>query len=278
MQIMKKYENIILLSDMDGTLLNSDSKVSEKNREAIRHFIAGGGHFGIATGRGHVNALKFLENIEINTPSILYNGSVLYDYSTGQIIEMSLLPNLLLVDYIRNCLSEFENVLVHVYSPDMNFIVSPQHLADAGELSWHKPNTFCRIDDIIEKPWIKILLNGTPEDLAGLDNKLKEYGLEDAINKVFSSETYLELLPQLVSKGSMLVRLREHVGPDYKIYAVGDYNNDVEMLVAADIGIATQNALQNVKDAADMVTVSNDENAIAHIIYHLIESSNENVK
>lgn len=278
MQIMKKYENIILLSDMDGTLLNSDGKVSEKNREAIRHFIAEGGRFGIATGRGHINALKFLENIEINTPSILYNGSVLYDYSAGQFIELSLLPNLLLVDYLMNCLSEFENVLVHVYSPDMNFIVSPENLADADELAWHRPNTFCRIDDIIEKPWIKILLNGSPEDLAGLDNKLKEYGLEDAVNKVFSSETYLELLPPLVSKGSMLVKLREHMGRGYKIYAAGDYNNDVEMLVAADIGIATQNALQNVKDAADIVTVSNDENAIAHIIYHLIESSNENAK
>ncbi|MEI8201182.1 MAG: HAD hydrolase family protein [Eubacteriales bacterium] len=75
----------ILLSDLDGTLLDSSSKVSVENQQAIKTFIAQGGHFGIATGRSQLNAVAFLDHVEINTPSILYNGCALYDFEAKKI-------------------------------------------------------------------------------------------------------------------------------------------------------------------------------------------------
>lgn len=267
---MTKYEKIILLSDLDGTLLDSNSKVSVENQQAIKAFIAGGGHFGIATGRSQLNAVAFLDHVEINTPSILYNGCALYDFATKKFLALYKLPNKELEKYLRYCLKEFENVVIQAYCPDMNYIISPEKSADPRIVSDHQPCVFCQIEDIIEEHWIKILFSGKPEDLKAMENKIKDFGIEEKISRVFSSEIYLEFLPPLVSKGSMLPELRECMGTGYKIYAVGDYNNDREMLLAADVGIATRNALQGIKDIADMITVSNDESAIADIIYHLI--------
>ncbi len=82
---MGKYDKIILLSDIDGTLLNSQSRVGEKNRQAISEFIKEGGSFGIATGRSLTNARNFLENIEINGYCILANGSLHYCMITEKI-------------------------------------------------------------------------------------------------------------------------------------------------------------------------------------------------
>jgi hydroxymethylpyrimidine pyrophosphatase-like HAD family hydrolase len=88
---------------------------------------------------------------------------------------------------------------------------------------------------------------------------------------VFSSEIFLEYLPYGVSKGSALRKLKDYMGGNYIIYAVGDYNNDIEMLHEADIGIATDNAIPMLKESADLITVTNDENAIADVIYRIIK-------
>ncbi|MEI8201183.1 MAG: HAD hydrolase family protein [Eubacteriales bacterium] len=180
------------------------------------------------------------------------------------------LPNKELEEYLRYCLKEFKNVVIQAYCPDMNNIISPEKSADPGIVSDHQPCIFCQMEDIIDEPWIKILFSGKPQDLKAMENKINDFGIEGKISRVFSSEIYLEFLPPMVSKGSMLPELREYMGTGYKIYAVGDYNNDMEMLLAADVGIATQNALQGIKDIADMITVSNNESAIADIIYHII--------
>jgi len=142
---MTKYEKIIMLSDLDGTLLDSNSKVSVENQQAIKAFIAQGGHFGIATGRSQLNAVAFLDHVEINTPCILYNGCALYDFEAKKFLALYKLPNKELEKYLRYCLKEFENVVIQAYCPDMNYIISPEKSADPGIVSDHRPCVFCQI-------------------------------------------------------------------------------------------------------------------------------------
>lgn len=267
------YKNILLLSDLDGTLLNSNSIVSEENQKAIEYFIENEGRFGIATGRSHLNAKGFIENVRINMPSILYNGCALYDFATNSFLALNLLPKLLLIEYLHYCLKEFENVIIQVYLTEMCHVISPEDLADPEVIAIHQPCVFCKIEDIIEEPWIKILFSGKAEELKKVERKLSAFKLLEEINWVYTSDTYLELLPAHITKGSMLSQLREMMGSDYKIYAVGDFYNDMEMLEAADVGIATSNALPGLKEIADLITVSNDESAIADIIHHLMKDN-----
>lgn len=267
---MKQYKNILLLSDMDGTLLNSQGIISKKNQEAVQYFIDHGGQFGIATGRSQLNSVLFLDEIKVNAPCILYNGCGVYDFSENRFLELKELPRLKLKVFLEHCLSEFKEVSIQIYCPQMCYFVSPKELADPYHVETHQPCEFKKLKDIENLPWIKVLFCGKKEHLNALNASMISYDLEKELNWVFSSEIYLEYLPWGVSKGSALISLREMLNSDYKIYAIGDYNNDIEMLRVADVGIATGNAIEALKEVADLVTVSNDEDAIAEIIYKVL--------
>jgi len=267
---MKDYKNILLFSDMDGTLLNSNSVVSEENRQAVNAFVAGGGLFGIATGRSHLNSPMFLENVKINAPCIVYNGGGIYDFEAKKFIALYELSKARLMDFLQKCLVEFQDVVLLIYTLEQCYVISPQTMANEDFVAAHQPCVFGGFVDVLDKPWIKILFSGETVDLKAVEVAMKSNNLEKEINWVFSGDTYLEFLPNQITKGSALTKVREYMGSGYKIYAVGDYNNDLEMLKAADVGIATGNALPAVKEIADVITVSNDENAIADVIYNII--------
>jgi hypothetical protein len=267
---MLEYNKILLLSDMDGTLLDSKSRVSKENQAAVKKFIEHGGRFGIATGRSQLNSVLFLDEIQVNAPCILYNGGALYDFAAKRFISMNELPKQGLVEFIKYCLKEYPKAAIQIYCPEMCYFVSEEERTGKDIVALHQPCRFCKIDRLMDRPWIKILISTEAKQLQAIHKAMADFGLEK-IDTVFSSEIYLEVLPFGVNKGSALTRLREYLGEDYIIYAVGDYNNDVEMLQAADIGIATGNALASLKEVADKITVCNDEHAIADIINHMIE-------
>jgi Cof subfamily protein (haloacid dehalogenase superfamily) len=256
---------------MDGTLLNTQGIVSRENQEAVRYFTQNGGLFGVATGRSQLNSVLFLEEIQVNAPCIIYNGGGVYDFGTKQFLSLHELSKTKLIFFLQHCLREFSDIAIQVYCPDMCYFISPKSQADPHIIEIHQPCEFCRVEDITEFSWIKILFSGKSEDLVALNELMITFGLENEINWVFSSEIYLEYLPFGISKGSALQYIKDRIHPNEKIYAVGDYNNDLEMLQAADVGIATQNAIQALKEIADRITVHNDESAIADIIYNIIE-------
>ena len=79
-------------------------------------------------------------------------------------------------------------------------------------------------------------------------------------------------VPKGTNKGRVLPILADHLGIDMsKTVAIGDYNNDVEMLRTAHVGVAVSNAVEEAKAAADYITVSNEENAVARVIYDIEE-------
>lgn len=268
---MNRFNKILLLSDMDGTLLNSNGEISIENQNAINYFIENGGIFGVATGRGHRNSLLFLKEIEVNGPCIIYNGCAIYDFKDHKFLKLLELKKTRLKSFIKLCMKEFPRVAIQIYDKDMCYLVSQESMVDLEFMRTHQPCKVCELEEILDIPWIKILFCGSMDELGALNRRMIENKLEDDIGWVFTSEIYLEYLPYGVNKGSALRDIRGLMDSDLKIYAIGDYNNDVEMILAADVGIATGNALELLKSIADMVTVSNDESAIAHVIYNIIK-------
>ncbi len=270
MSLPIEINKIILLSDMDGTLLDSNSIASEKNKEAIRKFVELGGNFGIATGRGHQNALGFLDGVMINTPSIVYNGSMLYDFEKAAPSVMKTLPAEELTESILWLMDSYKEVMVQIYGAEMSYIVSSRESADEEVLIYHQPATFIHLDNILKEDWVKILISGNHDDLVALEKHLEESHLKDKVRWVFSSEIFLEILPLDVSKGTMLHELRKHYSDEHQIIAIGDFYNDIEMIQEADCGIATFNAPEAIKNLSDRVTVSNDDSAVASVIEDIL--------
>lgn len=266
---MGRYSDIILLSDMDGTLLNSQGIISEENKKAIQKLVEGGGKFGIATGRNLSNAQRFLKDIPLNGYCIFANGSLLYDYTKEQYIKECNLKKDNLVHFLKKCLKEKEQITIQIYTRDMCHIVSKNEYVKERERKNHAPITFTSLENMLHKEWIKILFSGSKEDMKWLEEHSEYLEQEKEVHRVHSSDIYYEFLPFDANKGTMVSYLKQELKDGMKLYAVGDYYNDIEMLQSADVGIAMGNAPEDVKKYADMVCPNCDQDGIAYIISHM---------
>ena len=87
---MGVFNGYLLVSDMDGTLLNSNGRLSKENIAAIEYFVDNGGKFTLATGRMLPSVKRHIEKIKVNLPVIMYNGTKVYDYNTNEVIIINL--------------------------------------------------------------------------------------------------------------------------------------------------------------------------------------------
>ncbi|MED1794696.1 Cof-type HAD-IIB family hydrolase [Brevibacillus nitrificans] len=259
---------IMIVTDMDGTLLTMDQKISEENRAAIKRFQDAGGMFTLATGRMEASVRPFIENLRLNTPMILYNGAKIYCPTTQTALyEQGMqLPRHVWQCYL-DLLQEDVGMLLYqqgkVYTPRANTIVTEHEKKDSvicGAIE------HASLNEAITK---LLIISDNPERLKQFERATVASGLP--LDFVYSEANYLEILPRGVSKGAALEKL---VGlypfPIYTI-AVGDNLNDVTMIQTADKGVAVANAHPELKKIADEITVHHEQHAIAKIIDDLLE-------
>ena len=262
---MKKFEGILICTDLDGTLLQSDRTISRENIEAIEYFKAEGGYFTFVTGRPPVITSELSAMIRPNAPIGCINGGGLYDTVKREYIRYEELP--------RSVFEILDDVCENI-SPlgfqvntvgDIYFCRENETMANFRKITG-SPNLVCEHRDI-SVPMVKIVFGGDRENIAAIAKYLQSHPRAKDFDFIRSEETLFEILPKGVNKGSVMPMLAEHLGiSPRRIIAVGDYDNDVGMLKAAGIGIAVANASPAALAASDFVTVSNNEHAIAKII------------
>ena len=266
---MKQFEGILLCSDLDGTLLSGNKSVSEENLKAIEYFKSEGGRFTFITGRMPLFVSEFYNLIHPNAPIGCINGGGIYDYAAGkylwtQAADPSILDLVELVDKHLDGIGIQVNTFEHTYfCKDDPVMVWFRVITGAKHLVRHYRE--------IDEPIAKILFGvGETESMEALENLLRSHPAADRFDFVCSEKKLFEILTKGINKGTLLVRMAEILKIDLsKTVAVGDYNNDIAMLRAAGLGIAVANACDAAKEAADHVTVSNEEHAIARIISDL---------
>ena len=263
---MKKFEGILICTDLDGTLLSSDKSISAENAAAIEHFKAEGGKFTFVTGRMHYFAGKAREMVKPNAPIGCANGGAIYDFEAGEYVYKSVLPReaLDLVEYAEKSLP---GIGISTYTFEkIYFSTENEAMAHfrkvTGVANEVKPYRE------IEETLTKVVFGDTDaKKLEKLEALLRAHPLAGNFEFVSSEKILFEILPKGVSKGSVLPKLAAHLGIDMsKTVAIGDYNNDIPMIRAARYGVAVANACAEAKAAANYHTVSNDESAIARVI------------
>ncbi len=268
---MKKYEGYLIASDLDGTLINSEQGISKQNIDAIASFIREGGLFAIATGRTELTAMPFMEQMHVNCPCILYNGAAIYDIKNNTYRKAHFLDKKLLLGLLKEILGRFPKVCMQIFVHGNIYIVSGEENMDPLVLKEKQLFEYIGIDEIVEEDWVKVLLNDTNQTLHEIQQFIKDTIPAGLIHSVFSAVTYLELFAWGVTKGSALVDLMELKGIERrKTIAIGDYCNDIEMIRTAGLGVATANAHPMLKEAADIMTVTNDEHALSKLISEIL--------
>lgn len=253
---MKKFENIILCSDIDGTLTNGKGEISKENLDAIEYFTDNGGKFVISTGRFYDYAGTTL-GYKSKGPIIALNGAHIYDAATGKdIFKMTL--NESEKNAIISLLEKVEGSDVPVY------VHYRDHVSICKKADELRRALFC------EKESFKAVFV-SKKDVA---TELCEYGVKNfshVVKTVKSTDTLTEVLPLGAGKHICIRKLREYFGEGSTVVAVGDYSNDIEMIRDADIGYAVENALDEVKAVAKRSAPKNTEHAIAFIVKELEE-------
>ena len=264
---MGKFDGYLICTDLDGTLLRKDKSVSEENLQAIEFFKEEGGRFTLITGRMPFYASDICNLIKPNAPFGCSNGGGLFDFQRGEYIWKQPIDNnvLKLVEYIDNMLPE---VAIHV-STFYKAYFSKDNAAMKRFREVSKiPDCVCHYYDVNETIAKIIFASDKEEEIMSLEKMLKEHPMADNFSFIRSDKTLYEILPMGIGKGMAITKLREYYGAGLKkIIAVGDYNNDISMFEAADVGIAVSNACPEALAAADYVTVSNQEHAIKSIVW-----------
>lgn len=267
---MGKFDNVMLCSDLDGTLLDSDKNISQKNRSAIEYFKSEGGAFAIVTGRAPRGSEKMAGWVKPNIPSVLFNGAGIYDFEKKELLWGEYLDTEA-VRVVRLVEKNFPHMGLIVCT-DTDLCINEDNRCVKSYYRFERNEAIVQPYPEIKKPWKKALFITDADDVDKVRRIIAESEFADKYSFMQSSPYYYEILPKGIDKGKAILKLREIAGlNDKKLVCIGDSENDVSMVKRADVGIAVENALDCVKAAADVVlTVNNDEDALADAIYNVL--------
>ena len=257
-------QQTLFVSDMDDTLFDNSKRVSKINKNAIEEFKNAGGIFTVATGRSIMGFSSHQKELGLDVPVILYNGSCIYDYKSNEFLWVKSLDESI-KNYVEIIMEHFPQMGVHIMTRKI-YVCHPTPLCKENILK--EKLSFIEVADIreVQEPWIKVefIL-----DLVNVEEVLA-YIKEKPIagcRCIRTGEHTLEIVDASVSKGDAVLRLQKVLNAkDRKLCCIGDHNNDYEMICIADIGFAVENALERIKNNADIVVTDNEHDAIANAI------------
>ncbi|MCM1308703.1 MAG: Cof-type HAD-IIB family hydrolase [Butyrivibrio sp.] len=262
-----KYK--VLAFDIDGTLTNSEKKITPRTRAAIIKAQEQGCVAAIASGRPRPGVKGYADELGLREHGgyiLALNGGLLERYSDGRIIRQSVIPR---EYYGEICALARENN-VNILTYDGDTVVS-ENLDDEYLETEVRINGLGqkRVDNLCEYLTYevpKFLMLGDGDRLARIEPKIYER-LHERMDVYRSEPFFLEILPKNINKASALEELLGFVGAGRdELMAFGDGYNDISMLEFAGMGVAMGNASVEIKRHADIVARGNDEDGIAEIL------------
>lgn len=230
--------------DMDGTLLNNKGQVSEANRKAINAAKDKGIFVVLSTGRSLLTSREHADSLELNSYLVTVNGSEIWD-DQRELVERNLVKS------------------EHI---EWMWKLTQQHntkfWAISTERNWHNEMP----EDLHQVNWMKFGFNiDDDETRAIIMKELQDKGEFEISNSTLKN---IEVNSAGVNKAKGLELVCQRLGLEMKnVMAVGDSLNDLAMIKAAGIGVAMGNAQDIVKESADWVTATNEEDGVAKAIY-----------
>lgn len=268
-----KYKLLVL--DLDGTLTDSKKNISSHTREVLTQAQEMGVKVVLASGRptyGVVPLANILQLDKYGGYVLSYNGGEITNWKTGELMYRKLLDDDVL-PYLYKCAKDngfaivtYDHKYVLTESPDDEY-VQKEALLNIMEIK--KVDNFL---DAVPKPLAKCLIVGESDRLAELEKEMYAH-LHEKMG-VFRSEPYfLELVPKGIDKAQSLAVLLKEIGmSEEEMIAIGDGFNDLSMIRYAGLGIAMANAQSVLRENADFVTLSNDEDGVAYAVEKFVLS------
>lgn len=263
----------MIVSDMDGTLLQDHTTLSQENKETIIKAMEAGVEFVIATGRSVLGVVPYLKQLGVYGNEgfvICQNGGAVYS-----------LKDVSLHKKYNFTTDEFEAVYKYASDVDGTEFFFYDDIDLIVEENTQEVKDYCAVMGIepivTDKPmeyesgFTKVVIHGTHEELLKVQANAR--AIEGStLECFFSNDRYLEFVKKGVNKGTALEFIANELGIDIKqVIAIGDSENDISMIAKAGLGVAMGNSMGIVKDAADVVLdKSNKDHGVADMINKFI--------
>ena len=268
----------LVVTDMDGTFLNSKDEISVENLKIVKELNERGILFSIATGRLDTMIKPYLRQIGNNTPVISCNGALVRNVIKGEFYSAQIIKKIDFTKVIDICKQNNLTFAVYceytVYSESIEGRI--KYFVKRNEVLCEEEKVAIKIVDNIytdlDEKIFKILVSNDDSEL--LERVKGEINKIPGIEAVKSSTNLLDIMSEGVTKGNALRDLAEILKiKREEIIAIGDNHNDISMLEYAGYAIAVGNAEQAVKDIADLVTASNDEDGVSRALRDVLKIS-----
>lgn len=264
----------LLAVDLDDTLLDKNLRVSEANRRALMLAQQAGVVVTLATGRMFRATLPFARELGVAAPLIVYQGALVKHSVTGEVVLHRPLPLELALDVVDRLTRRGYHV--NVYLDDCLYVerTGPESALyeSISRVSARPVGPLLPFLKERGQEPTKVLVVGREKELDQLAAELRPlYGNSMHITK--SKPFFLEFSHPLANKGQALAAVAAYYGfsPE-EVIAVGDADNDLEMIAWAGLGVAVANARPRVREVADYITASNEEDGVARVVEKFILS------
>lgn len=264
-----KYQ--LLALDLDGTLTNSRKEITPPTREALIDIQKNGKKVVLASGRPSQGVLPLAKELHLGDYGsyiLSFNGGRITDCRSGEIIYSKYLPDDVAAPLLE-IVKRYPGVDILAYT-DTELISG----ADTNEYSEkesfinHMP--IVKADDFVTRVSMqknnKFLITGDPELIQKVKADTEEH-FHSYLSIYCSDVFFLEIMPQGIDKAHSLTKLLTSIGLSTDaMICCGDGYNDLTMIETAGLGVAMANAQPLVKESADYITKSNDEDGVLHVI------------
>ena len=269
------YELVAI--DVDGTLVNSQNRLTEATKAAIHEVMAKNIGVTLVSGRARLTLAPFLAELGITLPFISSSGAHIIDPVSDKTLYYSPMPKEVLSIIVE--LARAVPVPIIFQESDRIFYEGSEELLEylsetykiditvADDLKAH----FIKVDDILQVPIepVKVYMCHDPAIVQGIEQKLEGYHLP--IYMTYSAPPYLEITSSDATKGHAIRQLATYLNiPLDRILAIGDSRNDQSMFEVVGKRVAMGNAVPEIKAAADIIAPTNDEDGVAWTLRTLI--------
>lgn len=261
----------LIASDVDGTLLNDDEKITPRTHAALHAAVDAGATFVLATGRPPRWVQPVVDALGFAPMAVCANGAVIYDPSTDRILSARTLSADVLAQLaeIATRVIPGAGLAVERVGRSAHDAATPQFVSSPGyEHAWLNPdNTEVSIEDLLSAPAVKLLIRKAGARSSDMAAALaKHIGLEGDLT-YSTNNGLIEIVPLGVSKATGVEELARPAGiTAADVVAFGDMPNDIPMLRWAGLGVAMGNAHPEAVAAANEVTAPNTDDGVARVL------------
>ena len=256
--------------DLDGTLLRSDSTLSERSRGALARARETGIRVLLVTARSPRSVREIARDADLGGLAICANGATLFDLDTDSIVDHAPLEAAVVHRVVRELRKRIPGIAFG-WELELRFGSEEGYEAQRDTVRWPRPEDAFPICDALawQEPMTKLLARLPGADLGEVLEIAREISADEA-TVTLTGDAFVEVMAAGVAKEAALADVAAELGvPQQAVVAFGDQLTDAGMLRWAGLGVAVATAHSSALEAADEITATNDEDGVALVLERL---------